>query len=252
MTAPEDVCGTLYVCGTPIGNLKDATFRLLEILNQVDAVFCEDTRRTLKLLTHFGIRKPVISLHQHVERERTSRVLDLLRQGKSVAFVSDAGMPVISDPGAYVVNAARGDGHKVFLIPGPSSVSGALALSGFPADRFVFGGFPPRKPKLRRRFFVEWVRPGVTAVFFESPFRVKKALSDLLAVLPDAEVRLCHEMTKLHESVVSGTVGEVLAGLEKQTLQGEWVMVVRLGAEGQGDDRETDGEVLHEDEMSNG
>jgi 16S rRNA (cytidine1402-2'-O)-methyltransferase len=224
----EPARGTLYVCGTPIGNLKDTTFRLLEVLKEVDAVFCEDTRRTLKLLAHFDIRKPLISLHQHVERERTVRVLDFLRQGKSVAIVSDAGMPAISDPGAYVVNAARDDGHRILVVPGPSSVSGALAVSGFPADRFVFAGFPPRKPKERRRFFLEWVRPGVTAVFFESPFRVKKALADLSTVFPDCNVRLCHEMTKIHESVIAGTVSEVLIDLKEETLQGEWVVVVRL------------------------
>jgi 16S rRNA (cytidine1402-2'-O)-methyltransferase len=229
VTAEEGSVGTLYVCGTPIGNLKDATFRLLEVLNAVDAVACEDSRRTLKLLTHFEIRKPVISLHQHVERERSSRVLDMLRQGKSVAFVSDAGMPVVSDPGAYLVQAVRDDGHRIVLVPGPSSVSGALALSGFSGDRFVFGGFPPRKPKYRRQFFLEWVKIGVTAVFFESPFRVKKTLSDLSILFPEAQVRLCHEMTKIHESVVAGTVSEVLARLEEETLQGEWVIVVRVG-----------------------
>lgn len=229
MTVPAQ--GTLYVCGTPIGNLKDTTFRLIEVLREVDVVFCEDTRRTLKLLSHFEIKKPLISLHQHVERERTPRVLEFLRQGKSVAFVSDAGMPAVSDPGAYVVDAARDDGHRILVVPGPSSVSGALAISGFPADRFVFGGFPPRKPKDRRRFFLEWVRPGVTAVFFESPFRVKKALADLSAVLPDCNVRLCHEMTKMHESVIAGTIGEVLSRLEKETLQGEWVLAVRLERE---------------------
>lgn len=228
MTTTRNSAGTLYVCGTPIGNLKDVTLRLLEVLGAVDAVACEDTRRTLKLLTHFEIKKPVISLHQHVERERAARILDVLRQGKSVAFVSDAGMPVISDPGAYLVQAARDDGHRVLLVPGPSSVSGALALSGFPADRFIFGGFPPRKPKDRQRFFREWIKPGITSVFFESPFRVKKALSDLAAVYPDALVRLCHEMTKIHESVVAGSAGEVLATLEKQALQGEWVIVVRV------------------------
>ncbi len=229
MTAEDDSAGTLYVCGTPIGNLKDTTFRLLEVLNAVDAVACEDTRRTLKLLTHFEIKKPVISLHQHVERERSSRVLDMLRLGKSVAFVSDAGMPVISDPGAYLVQAARDDGHRVVLVPGPSSVSGALALSGFSGDRFVFGGFPPKKPKHRRQFFLEWLKIGVTAVFFESPFRVKKSLSDLAQLYPAAEVRLCHEMTKIHEGVMAGTVSEVLANLGERTLQGEWVIVVRVG-----------------------
>ncbi len=217
--------GTLYICGTPIGNLKDVTHRLIEVLNAADVIACEDTRRTRKLLSHFRISRPVISVHQHVERERTGGVIDLLSEGKSVAFVSDAGMPVVSDPGAYLVRTVREQGYKIELIPGPSSVSGALALSGFSGDRFVFGGFLPRKPKERRDFFVRWVWPGVAAVFFESPYRVKKSLEDLAKVFPMCEVSLCHEMTKMHESVIWGKVGEVVAGLKGDKLQGEWVIV---------------------------
>jgi 16S rRNA (cytidine1402-2'-O)-methyltransferase len=220
--------GVLYICGTPIGNLKDVTYRLIEVLEHVDVVVCEDTRRTLKLLSHFGIAKKVISVHQHVERERTSNVCDLLSQGKSVAFVSDAGMPVVSDPGAYLVRTARERGYKIQLVPGPSSVSGALALSGFSGDKFVFGGFLPRKPKDRREFFRRWVWPGIAAVFFESPYRVKKSLKDLAEVFPACQISLCHEMTKIHESVIWGRVGAVLADLEGEALQGEWVIVVFL------------------------
>ncbi len=218
--------GTLYLCGTPIGNLNDVTYRLVETLKAVDVVACEDTRRTKKLLSHFGISKPLISIHQHVERLRAGAVIELLSCGKSVAFASDAGMPTISDPGACLVRAVRESGLPIELVPGPSSVSGALALSGFCGDRFVFGGFPPRKPKGRREFFARWVWPGTTAVFFESPHRVRKSLGDLCRVFPGCEVSLCHEMTKIHESVTSGTVEEVFGALEGMVLRGEWVIVV--------------------------
>lgn len=224
----ENLRGIFYVCGTPIGNLDDATFRLIETLKTVDLVACEDTRRTLKLLSHFGIRKPVISLYEHVERVRTEVVLEALAQGKSLALVSDAGMPCISDPGARVVAAVRAAGYEVRVVPGPSSITTALSLSGFPADRFVFGGFIPRKKGQRRSFFEEWVKPGVTAVFFESPHRLAQAISDLASVHPEAEVCLCHEMTKVHESALMGTAAEVAARLEKEKILGEWVVVVRL------------------------
>ncbi len=228
MTPNSNAAGVLYLCGTPIGNLGDVTFRLAEILKAVDVVACEDTRRTRKLLTHLGLSKTVISLHQHVERDRSQTVVDLLSRGKTVAFVTDAGMPVISDPGSYLVKTVRRHGYKVELVPGPSSVSGALALSGFSADRFVFGGFPPRKPKDRKDYFLEWVRPNVTAVFFESPFRVKKSLSDLAKVYPGVQVSLCHELTKIHESVIEGEVEDVIDLLGDAKLKGEWVMVVNL------------------------
>lgn len=220
--------GTLYMCGTPIGNLQDVTLRLLEILGEVDLVACEDTRRTMKLLSNFDLRKPVLSLYRQVEKGRAGRILDLLEEGKSVAYVSDAGMPTISDPGAYLVKAARERGIRVSLVPGPSSVSGALALSGFPADRFVFGGFTPRKSRRRTEFFKEWISSGVTAVFFESPHRLKESLKDLEQAFPDIEVCLCHEMTKLHESCVWGSIQEVNRHIADLKPLGEWVMVVRL------------------------
>ncbi len=224
----DNLRGVFYVCGTPIGNLDDVTFRLIETLKAVDLVACEDTRRTLKLLSHYGIKKPVISLYEHVERVRTEAVLEALSQGKSVALVSDAGMPCVSDPGARVVAAVRTAGCEVRVIPGPSSITAALSLSGFPADRFVFGGFIPRKKSQRRSFFEEWIRPGITAVFFESPHRLPQSISDLSAVLPDARVCLCHEMTKVHESVLTGTALELSERLSKEKILGEWVVVVQM------------------------
>ncbi|QUL97815.1 MAG: 16S rRNA (cytidine(1402)-2'-O)-methyltransferase [Candidatus Fermentithermobacillus carboniphilus] len=229
LNSGEPCGGTLYICGTPIGNLGDVTQRLLEVLREVDFVACEDTRRTLKILSHFGIKKPLLAVHEYVERERAETVMKALSEGKSVAFVSDAGMPAISDPGAYLVRTARERGFRLVLVPGPSSVTGALSLSGFQADRFVFAGFPPRKSKERREFFREWVRPGVPAVFFEAPHRLKKSLSDLLEVFPsNMEVCLCHEMTKIHESVIFGTIQEVFESIKEAQVHGEWVIVARL------------------------
>lgn len=220
--------GTFYVCGTPIGNLKDATFRLVETLTAADIVACEDTRRTLKILSHFGLRKPVISIYRHVERDRSERIMDALSQGKSVVYVSDAGMPAISDPGAHLVKAAREAGFEVVVIPGPSSVTSALTLSGFPADKFVFGGFLPRKSGQRRTLYSEWVKPETTAVFFESPHRLSQSVADLASVHPQAQVCLCHEMTKVHESVVRGTALDVAERLSGESVLGEWVVVVFL------------------------
>jgi 16S rRNA (cytidine1402-2'-O)-methyltransferase len=220
--------GTLYLCGTPIGNLKDVSKRLLDVLEKVEAVVCEDTRRTRKLLSYYGLGKRVISLYRHVERERSGIILNILSQGGSCALVSDAGMPLISDPGAYLVRQAKEKGYKVVVVPGPSSVTAAVALAGYPGDQFIFGGFLPRKSKQRKEYFIEWIKPGVPCVFFESPHRLVKAMKDLEQVFPYIDVCLCHEMTKIHESVFEGPVSQVIEKLEDQPVRGEWVIVVYL------------------------
>ena len=222
----EPLQGVLYICGTPIGNLKDASFRLIETLSQMDLILCEDTRRTAKLLAHYEIKKPLLSFHEHVEQKRTSQVIDELLQGKQIALVSDAGMPSISDPGAYLIQEARKNGIKLLSVPGPSAVTTALALSGYYASQFLFAGFPPRKPKKRQDYFAEWVKPGVPTVFFESPFRVVKFLGDLAKVLPGSQVCLCKEMTKVFEEVIEGPVQEVLEQIKDDVIKGEWVIVV--------------------------
>lgn len=219
--------GVLYVCGTPIGNLQDVSLRLKETLFSADLVACEDTRRTGILLSHLGIKKPVIALHKFAEMKRTGSVIERLLSGESVALVSDAGMPTISDPGSRLVNTAREHGIPIRVVPGPSAVSSALSLSGFSADSFKFGGFPPRKTSQRQKFFSRWIEPHVTAVFFESPHRLKDSLSDLKAVYPDCTVCLCHEMTKMHESVMYGSLDRILEEISSMKILGEWVMVVR-------------------------
>ncbi|MGI6620989.1 MAG: 16S rRNA (cytidine(1402)-2'-O)-methyltransferase [Bacillota bacterium] len=220
--------GVLYICGTPIGNLDDVSFRLIQVLKQVDLIVCEDTRRTRKLLARYDISKPLLAFHEHVERQRTGTVLERLSQGKSVALVSDAGMPLISDPGAYLVTQARESGFKVVVVPGPSAVTAALALVGFPSSRFIFAGFPPRKSKKRQEFFIRWIKPQVPAVFFESPHRLVKALHDLMAAFPSVQVGLCHEMTKAYESAIVGPIKDVYENLKDSDVKGEWVVVAYL------------------------
>lgn len=228
MTDETQRSGILYLCGTPIGNLSDASLRLRQTLESVDLIACEDTRRTKKLLSSFDIHKPIVSLHQHAERGRAHSIIELLSAGKPVAFVSDAGMPSISDPGAFLVSAAVEAGISIKVVPGPSAVTSALALSGFPADVFLFGGFPPRKTSQRQKYFREWIKAGITSVFFESPHRLIKSLRDLEAVFPQCQVCLCHEMTKVYESEFRGTVQDVINQLSATKILGEWVMVVRL------------------------
>ena len=217
--------GTLYVCGTPIGNLKDASFRLIEVLGEVDVIVCEDTRRTVKLVSYYNIKKPLVSFDEHVEKQRTEKVLQDLAEGKSVALVSDAGMPLISDPCAFLVSATREQGFNVVAVPGPSAITTALSISGFYSSQFVFAGFPPRKPRKRKDFFLKWIQPQVPIVFFESPYRVLQSLEDLMEVFPDVQVSLCHEMTKIYESVLVGPIKEIHETLKDSKIQGEWVIV---------------------------
>ncbi|HHT84596.1 MAG: 16S rRNA (cytidine(1402)-2'-O)-methyltransferase [Bacillota bacterium] len=220
--------GVLYICGTPIGNLDDASFRLIQVLGNVDLIVCEDTRRTRKLLARYDIRKPLLAFYEHVEKQRTGMVLEQMSRGKSVALVSDAGMPLISDPGAHLVKQARESGFHIVAVPGPSAVTTALALVGFPSSHFIFAGFPPRKSKKRQEFFSQWIRPQVPVVFFESPHRLVKTLDDLMSVFPSIQVGLCHEMTKAYESVMVGPVTEVYGQIKDSEAKGEWVVVVYL------------------------
>ncbi|HHY35271.1 MAG TPA: 16S rRNA (cytidine(1402)-2'-O)-methyltransferase [Firmicutes bacterium] len=217
---------SLYVCGGPIGNLGDVSFRLLEVLKAADVVLAEDTRRTLKLLAHYGLKKPLISLNQHNEADRIPHVLRGLGSGKTFALLSDAGTPGISDPGPGLVRAARKEGFPVWVIPGPSAVTAALSGAGFPADRFVFAGYPPRRSGERRRFYQEWIKPGWPSVFFEAPHRLLKSLSDLAAVWPEIDVVLYHEISKVHESAIVGTIEDVLQRLDGSNVRGEYVVVV--------------------------
>lgn len=218
--------GTLYVVATPIGNLEDITLRALRILREVDLIAAEDTRHTSKLLQHYGIRKFLVSYHEHNEARRVPELVAQLRSGRSVALVSNAGMPGVSDPGYELVRACVEAGIPVVPVPGPSAILAALVASGLPADRFLFAGFPPRKASERRRFLEELVEERATLILFESPERVTQTLRDLHEVLGDRRVAVCRELTKLHEEVFRGTIHQALAHLEAHPPRGEITLVV--------------------------
>jgi 16S rRNA (cytidine1402-2'-O)-methyltransferase len=219
------VAGKLYLVATPIGNLQDITLRALETLRSVDLIAAEDTRRAAILLRHYEIQKPTMSYHDFNERTAAPQIIARLQEGKSVALVTDAGTPGISDPGFYLVRAARAENIVVEAIPGPTAMVAALVISGLPSDRFVFEGFPPAK-KGRQTFFQNLAHESRTIVLYEAPQRVPRTLRDILAHWGDRRVALARELTKIHEEVRRGKVSEILAGLQDRPLRGECVLVV--------------------------
>ena len=218
--------GRLFLVGTPIGNLGDVSERVRETLSSVDVIAAEDTRRTGRLLESFGRKATLISLFDANERERSHELLRHLRQGRSVAIVSDGGMPLVSDPGYRVVTAAIAEGIDVRVVPGPSAVVAALVVSGLPTHRFAFEGFVSKRPGERMRRLESVRHDPRTLVFFESPLRVLTTLRDMLVVFGDRRVAVCRELTKLHEEVTRGRISEVLAALGDGELKGEIVIVV--------------------------
>jgi 16S rRNA (cytidine1402-2'-O)-methyltransferase len=199
------VSGRLVVCPTPIGNLEDITLRVLSVLREADVVACEDTRRTRVLLDRYGVNATLVSYHEHNERERSAELVRRMRAGETVALVSDAGMPLVSDPGYVLVQACVAAGLAVEVLPGPSAALAALVASGLPADTWRFVGFLPRKKGDLAKVFTA----PETVVAFESPHRVATALAALAAVDPAREVAVCRELTKVHEEVVRGTAAEL-------------------------------------------
>ena len=222
--------GHLYVVGTPIGNLGDLSDRARETLAVVDLVAAEDTRRTGKLLAHAGIRARMISLFEGNERQRIDELLERLSEGATVALVSDAGMPAVSDPGFRLLRAAVDAGIGISVVPGPSAVTAALVVSGLPTDRWVFEGFLPRRPSERRSRLRALAHDPRTVVLFESPLRVVTLLRDVLVELGDRRAAVARELTKIHEEVLRGRVSEVLAMLLDSEPRGE-IVVVLEGAE---------------------
>lgn len=224
--------GTLYVVATPIGNLDDLTYRAVRILGEVDRIACEDTRHTGQLLGRYGISKPLVSYHEHNEAARSEELLGDLLGGKSVALVSDAGTPLISDPGYRLVKAAREQGVAVSPIPGPSALTAALSASGLPTDAFVFLGFPPSKAGARRKLIEECRAWPMTLVFYEAPHRILDTLADVAAALGGRPVVLAREVTKLHEEFLRGTAAELLDALRvRPPLKGEITLMIGKGAE---------------------
>lgn len=216
----------LYLVATPIGNLGDISLRALETLKTVDAIASEDTRTTGRLLQHFEIRKPQIAYHEHNEAQAGERIFGLLRAGQSVAVVSDAGTPGVSDPGFTLVRRAIEEGIDVTLIPGASAVVMAIVLSGLPAHSFTFRGFPPRKSNARRRFLAIDKESPHTLVFYESPYRIQALLEDALAVFGDRPAAVCRELTKLHERIERGPLSALIASLAGKDQKGEIVVVI--------------------------
>jgi 16S rRNA (cytidine1402-2'-O)-methyltransferase len=222
------VSGRLVVCPTPIGNLEDVTLRVLSALREADVVACEDTRRTRILLDRYGVKAKLVSYHEHNERARASELVERMREGAVVALVSDAGMPLVSDPGYLLVRACVGAGLPVEVLPGPSAAITALVASGLPADEWRFHGFLPRKKGELRRALSE---PGGTLVAFESPRRVPGTLALLAELDPEREVAVCRELTKAHEEVVRGSAAELAARYANAGPKGEVVLVI--GAPGE-------------------
>ncbi len=223
--------GTLYIVGTPIGNLEDMTVRAVRILQTVDLIAAEDTRHTGKLLHHFQIKTPQISYHEHNLTTRTAELLSKLQQGRSIALVSDAGMPGISDPGYELVKACADEAITIVPIPGASAVITALSASGLPSDRFIFEGFLPAKSQARRIHLDSLRSESRTLVFYESPHRLRATLQDLAETLGrDRAITLARELTKLHEEFWRGTVADAIALYLTREPQGEYTIVVS-GAE---------------------
>jgi 16S rRNA (cytidine1402-2'-O)-methyltransferase len=225
------VAGTLYLVGTPIGNLEDITERALRTLAAADVIAAEDTRRSGVMLKRLGIQSRLVSFFEGNEAERMPQLLALLREGRDVAVVSDAGMPGISDPGYRLVSACLADGIGVEVVPGPSAAVAALVVSGLPTDRFVFEGFLPRSGKARAQRLAALAIEDRTAVLFESPRRLEPTLEELLARCGDRRVAVARELTKLHQEILRGRLSDVLARVRDRAVRGEVVLVLEGGTD---------------------
>lgn len=223
--------GTLYVCPTPIGNLEDITLRVLRVLKEVDLVAAEDTRHSGLLLAHFGISKPFLGYREHDEKRRVESILSKLESGLSVALVSDAGTPGLSDPGHKLIRAAIQKGFRVEVLPGPSAAVTALVASGLPTDSFVYQGFLPKKAGERRKLVEELLGSGRTVVIYESPKRTAALLRDIAEVDSERFVAIARELTKKFEEVLRGSAKELLERLSEESVRGEIVVVVDKGEE---------------------
>ncbi len=249
--------GRLLLVATPIGNLDDLSPRAVASFAAADLIACEDTRRTGLLLHNLGIKKPLVSLHEHNERARASSILAALDQGQTVAVASDAGTPLLSDPGYVLTRAAIAAGHRVEAIPGASAPLAALLVSGLPPHPFTFAGFPPPKSGKRRAFFRRFADLGHTLILFESPHRILASLGDAKAELGDRQAALARELTKRNEEVVRGTLSELQANFaQRERILGEFVLVIGSAETGRGSDKaageSTDGDDTDADRSTDG
>lgn len=216
----------LYIVSTPIGNLADITLRALDVLKKVDLIACEDTRHTGILLAHYNIKNKLTSYYEFNKKERTPEIINLLKQGQSIALVSDAGTPGISDPGFYLIREAIKETLAVIPIPGPSALLSALVVSGLPSDRFVFEGFLPKRDGRKRKKLEELKDEFRTMIFYDSPHRVLYSLQDILEILGDRPMVLVRELTKKFETIMRGSISDIIKEIENKKLKGEIVLVI--------------------------
>jgi 16S rRNA (cytidine1402-2'-O)-methyltransferase len=223
----------LYLVATPIGNLNDLSFRALSVLKEVDLILAEDTRETKKLLRYYRINTPLLSFHQHTQLKKINYILELLKQGKSLALVSEAGTPGLSDPGGKLVEVVveeLKEKVKIIPIPGPSALTAAVSVSGFSMDKFLFLGFLPKKKK-REKFLKEILESKYPVIFYESPFRIIKTLKELEQKAKELKIEpkvvVCRELTKKFESIYRGKIEKVVKEIEKDKIKGEFVIIVR-------------------------
>lgn len=216
----------MYIVSTPIGNLEDITLRALAVLKEVDLIACEDTRRTGKLLAHYQIENRMISYHEYNKFQRTPLILELLRQGKRVALVSDAGTPGISDPGFYLIRAAIEKNFRVIPVPGASAILAGIVISGLPSDRFVFEGFLPKREGRKKKKMADLKYEPRTMIFYDSPNRVQKTLEQMLAIFEDRRIVIVRELTKKFEETIRGKISEVIEKIKDRELKGEIVLIV--------------------------
>jgi 16S rRNA (cytidine1402-2'-O)-methyltransferase len=220
------MAGILYVISTPIGNLEDISLRALRVLREVDLVAAEDTRHTRGLLTHYDIHTQLTSYHDFNKEEKAGVLIQRILEGASVALVSDAGTPTLSDPGYYLITRSIASGITVSPIPGASALLAALAVSGLPTDAFIFEGFLPKKKGARARRLTELSSQRRTLVFFESPHRISAALKEMLVIFGDRRAALARELTKVHEEVLRGRISELVQRIEEKAIRGEISLVI--------------------------
>jgi len=218
--------GTLYIVSTPIGNLEDITLRALRVLKTVDVIAAEDTRHSLKLLNHYGISKPLISYWKEKEKTRSDKIIEKLLSGQSVALISDAGTPGISDPGAVLIKRAIEKTIRIIPVPGPAAFIAALSISGIATDEFTFVGFLPSKRANRRNALKALSFEPRTLVFYEAPHRTLQTLADMKDILPGRYVVVARELTKIHEEVLRGTITEIINTLQTKKIAGEFIILV--------------------------
>lgn len=225
--------GKLYVCPTPIGNLDDITLRVLKILEEVDLIAAEDTRHTIKLLNHFEIKKPLTSYHEHNKREKGKVLVHKLLNGENIALVSDAGMPGISDPGEDLIKLAIENDIEVIALPGPTASTLALVLSGLPTGKFVFEGFLPSSKKERKEALQSLKNEERTIILYESPYRVKALLEDMLDIFGERDIAVCRELTKKYEEVFRGSIRQSIERFTQNDPKGEFVIIVKGADKGE-------------------